>query len=174
MAAARHLRIVAALGATGLLAACAAPDADFATRCMSRVKPVGQYDYAAGQDIPVVMAGQGGTQAGADAVNACIDRLAAEQGLKPGMARTMPSGGPAAATVAEGGSQLRTLVGRPAAPIAVQAQPVPAAGNLPLPTQYPLMPGDRELWFSMTRAQQQRALTYLQSGSTIRSSLGAN
>ncbi|OYX43854.1 MAG: hypothetical protein B7Z02_07820 [Rhodobacterales bacterium 32-67-9] len=69
---------------------------------------------------------------------------------------------------------------QPAPPV---AQPVPVTpaprqqtvrGNLPLPTQYPLMPGDADLWPTLTLAEQQRALLYLKDGSTIRSSLGAN
>jgi len=42
---------------------------------------------------------------------------------------------------------------------------------LPLPTQYPLLPGDVELWAQMTREEQERALTFLAAGSTIRASL---
>ncbi len=45
------------------------------------------------------------------------------------------------------------------------------AGGLPLPTQYALMPGDAELWPQLTLAQQQRAMRFLDDGSTIRSSL---
>ncbi|MEO1562521.1 MAG: hypothetical protein AAFR98_03725 [Pseudomonadota bacterium] len=44
-------------------------------------------------------------------------------------------------------------------------------GRLPLPTQYPLLPGDVELWAQMTREEQERALTFLAAGSTIRASL---
>jgi len=40
-----------------------------------------------------------------------------------------------------------------------------------LPTAYPLMPGDAELWRTMNAAERQRALRFLQEGSTIRSSL---
>jgi hypothetical protein len=47
----------------------------------------------------------------------------------------------------------------------------PAPGKLALPTQYPLLPGDAELWNSLTRAQQERALTFLKQGGTIRDSL---
>jgi hypothetical protein len=46
-----------------------------------------------------------------------------------------------------------------------------AAGKLPLPTQYPLLPGDAELWASLTREQQDRALVFLADGSTIRGSM---
>lgn len=46
-----------------------------------------------------------------------------------------------------------------------------AAGKLPLPTQYPLLPGDAELWASLTLEQQERALKFLADGGTIRGSL---
>ena len=46
-----------------------------------------------------------------------------------------------------------------------------SGGGLPLPTQYALMPGDAELWPQLTLAQQQRAMRFLDDGSTIRSSL---
>lgn len=40
-----------------------------------------------------------------------------------------------------------------------------------LPTAYPLQPGDEQLWSGMTAPQRERALLFLQDGSTIRSSL---
>lgn len=46
-----------------------------------------------------------------------------------------------------------------------------ADGRLALPTAYPLQPGDAELWATLTRAQQERALAFLRTGGTIRSSL---
>ena len=58
-----------------------------------------------------------------------------------------------------------TVATLPAAPQKV------APGKLPLPSQYPLLPGDAELWASLTRAQQERALKFLADGSTIRGSL---
>jgi len=54
-----------------------------------------------------------------------------------------------------------------AAPKAPPAKP----GKLALPTQYVLLPGDAELWATLTREQQERALGFLKDGSTIRSSL---
>lgn len=45
------------------------------------------------------------------------------------------------------------------------------SGKLPLPTEYPLLPGDAELWPSLTLEEQQRAIEFLKSGSSIRSSL---
>jgi hypothetical protein len=46
-----------------------------------------------------------------------------------------------------------------------------AKGKLPLPTQYPLLAGDAALWPTLTLAEQQRALEFLATGSTIASSL---
>ena len=40
-----------------------------------------------------------------------------------------------------------------------------------LPTAYPLLPGDAELWQGMNLEQRERALLFLQDGSTIASSL---
>lgn len=50
----------------------------------------------------------------------------------------------------------------------------PLRGTLPLPTQFPLMSGDAGLWPRMTMAQQRRAMQFLQTGSTILSSLRAD
>lgn len=44
-------------------------------------------------------------------------------------------------------------------------------GTLPVPSQYPLMREDAALWANLTMPQQRRAMLFLQSGSTIRSSL---
>jgi len=44
-------------------------------------------------------------------------------------------------------------------------------GNLAFPHGYPKMSGDMALWPTLTEAQQRRAILFLQSGSTIRSSL---
>lgn len=46
-----------------------------------------------------------------------------------------------------------------------------APGKLPLPAGYALLPGDAELWPTLSREQQERALLFLQDGSTIRASL---
>lgn len=50
----------------------------------------------------------------------------------------------------------------------------PVRGTLALPTQFPLMSGDTALWPRMTMAQQRRAMQFLQTGSTILSSLQAD
>lgn len=47
----------------------------------------------------------------------------------------------------------------------------PKDGKLALPTQYPLMKDDAALWPTLTLEQQKRAILFLQSGSSIRSSL---
>lgn len=44
-------------------------------------------------------------------------------------------------------------------------------GTLPVPRQYPLMREDAALWVNLTMSQQRRAMLFLKSGSTIRSSL---
>ena len=49
-----------------------------------------------------------------------------------------------------------------------------APGGQALPTDYPLMPGDAELWAGLSPAQRRLALSYLRSGGTIRSSLAEN
>jgi hypothetical protein len=46
-----------------------------------------------------------------------------------------------------------------------------APGKLALPAGYALLPGDAELWPTLTREQQERALLFLKDGSTIRASL---
>ncbi|MGB3316580.1 MAG: hypothetical protein WBB85_19445, partial [Albidovulum sp.] len=55
-----------------------------------------------------------------------------------------------------------------ATPVKVPKTP---KGKLPLPVQYPLLPGDTELWPTLSREQQDRAMLFLQDGSTIRASL---
>lgn len=49
---------------------------------------------------------------------------------------------------------------------------VSTSGAIPFPAKYVAeLPGDRELWASLTPEQQQRALAFLSTGSTIQSSL---
>lgn len=48
---------------------------------------------------------------------------------------------------------------------------VSQGSHVPLPWDFPLMPGDAALWETLTVEQQRRALTFLSDGSTIRSSL---
>jgi len=121
---------------------------EFVLACQFEVNPPGSYDYPAGVPVPTVKPGPGGTQDGADALNVCIRRKAAEAGV--------------------------TTVSKPAP--GAEANPkrvaqMTAPGILPLPTQYPLEPGDAALWPTLTLEQQQRAILFLQDGSTIKSSL---
>lgn len=55
------------------LAGCAfSPRSDPVVHCMLQIDPPGSYEYDAGVSNPFVTPGEGGTQAGADALNACI------------------------------------------------------------------------------------------------------
>lgn len=137
-----------------LLAGCAetrAPDPfDRAvTGCIAETGAPGRYTYdrsAIGPNgLPVIRAAEGGTIRGEAFVTACV-----EARMSPGSGRIVT-----------------------AAPTPAVVKPAPGKnlGGLPLPTQYALMPGDAELWNTLTREQQERALRFLASGSTIRSSL---
>jgi hypothetical protein len=84
------------------------------------------------------------------------------------------------ASVLSGGAGYHGAVlkeGTAAAPVAAAEPAKPSKtvqtvkGKLPLPTGYPLLPGDAELWATLTLEQQRRALLFLQDGSTIRASL---
>jgi len=63
----------------GLLAVagCGSPQPDFSVQCMFEVDAPGSYSLSNGGSTPVAVPGEGGTQAGADALNACIQRKAA-------------------------------------------------------------------------------------------------
>lgn len=70
------------LGAACLvISACSSPKADYLTSCMFETKAKGSYSSPA-QAVPVAtpVPGTGATQAGADALNACIQRRAAADG----------------------------------------------------------------------------------------------
>jgi len=54
------------------------------------------------------------------------------------------------------------------------SQPRTVNGKYSLPTLYPLMAGDSEIWGSLTATEQERALQFLKNGSTIRSSLSGD
>jgi len=45
-----------------------------------------------------------------------------------------------------------------------------ARGEIPFPAGYAVMPGDRELWASMSDAERRRALAFLSTGATLQSS----
>lgn len=174
--------------------------ADLVTRCQIELRPKGQYSYAPGQRVPVVKPGAGGSQAEADALNACIRaRVAGGRGAGSMNVPIRESGpAPAGATAAGAsarprytkkqrgapvlsggagysGSYLEGGSGRGYAPATAPERPrtirKARRGVAPLPSGYPLLPGDEELWYSLTPAQQQRALEFLSDGSTIRSSL---
>ena len=123
---------------------------DALTSCMFDTSPPGAYaarERVLGPNgLPLVTptvddAGVPGTPAAAAELNTCIEQRFAAANLLP-------------ATTAAG--------------TAPQPQSTSA---LPFPTGYPVQPGDRELWASLTPAEQQRALGFLKIGSTIRSSL---
>lgn len=69
------------------------------------------------------------------------------------------------------GAYLQTTPAQPQTAPKPAPAPRTAPGKLPLPTEYALLPGDAELWPTLTRAQQDRALLFLKDGSTIRAAL---
>lgn len=69
------------------------------------------------------------------------------------------------------GAYLKTTPEEPEQATKPAAAAKVAPGKLPLPTDYPLLPGDAELWPTLTRAEQERALLFLKDGSSIRASL---
>lgn len=172
---------------------------DYALHCQFELKPKGYYTYDASRGIPVVKPAQGGTKAEADALNACIRAKAAGQGSATAGVASQPVRESAAAptgaapdakprytkrkrgaAVLSGGagyhgSYLEGGTGNTFAGATVVAEPRKTKrarrGLAPLPSGYPLMPGDEALWYSLTPAQQQRARQFLEDGSTIRSSL---
>ena len=82
----RHLKRIAAL--IGLLAlaalsGCGSTGPDYPLQCIFELKPVGAYEYPAGVAVPTVVPAEGGTQEGADALNACIRTRAAAAGAAP-------------------------------------------------------------------------------------------
>ncbi len=86
--------------------------------------------------------------------------------IQPGPNVTQAQADRINACIAAGGPQATVAAAPASVPTIVETN-----GTLPLPTEYALQPGDAELWASLTTAQQQRALLFLDSGSTIRSSL---
>ncbi|PPB82146.1 hypothetical protein LV82_00068 [Albidovulum inexpectatum] len=102
------------------------------------------------------------------AVSACVQDDTPPAGAR--LAYTPPQKGTAVLSGGAGyhGAYLKEVAPENAQPSTEQpAEP----GKLPLPTQYPLLPGDAELWATLTREQQERALQFLRDGSTIRASL---
>ena len=77
---------------------------------------------------------------------------------------------PAAGGTQSGAGMIQNCLARKAND-GVKTQDTTNTGGLPLPVSYPLLPGDAELWPTLTRAQQERALAFLADGSTISASL---
>ncbi|MCV2865325.1 hypothetical protein [Defluviimonas sp. WL0075] len=109
-------------------------------------------------------------------INACLVRAGAGA-IEREVTVPVPTPEREGASIFSEGTGYRgsTLVNVTLSPVAAdpapRPAPKPAKGKLPLPTSYPLLPGDAELWATLTREQQERALLFLQDGSTIRASL---
>lgn len=144
----------------GPIAICAA-DAGLTLRASRAVE--------AGHDGPV-----DATPEEARAINDCLVRSGG-QALTRTVTQSVPTPEREGAGVISDGTGYRGSVLVPVriAPVEPVAQPYvkPATGPLPLPTGYALLPGDAELWTTLTRAEQERALLFLMDGSTIRASL---
>lgn len=97
--------------------------------------------------LPVIRAGAGATIRGEVLMNGCVE---------------------ARMTSTAGASGSVAVVSAPV----VKPAKGPNKGGLALPSGFALMAGDAELWNSLSRAQQERALQFLKNGSTIRASLG--
>jgi hypothetical protein len=175
---------------------------DYVLQCQREIRPKGYYTYDAGQRVPVVVPDQGGTQVEADALNACIRSKAYGKKTAATMMTPVPesSAGPVAGSAAtardkprytrkqrgaallSGGSGYRGAyleggTGNGAIAVAPPETQKPKRlrrGLAPPPSGYPLLPGDEDLWYSLTPAQQERARQFLEDGSTIRSSLQAD
>lgn len=85
--------------------------------------------------------------------------------VRPGLNGTWPEANAVNACIQQKAARRAKAAPKASAPRAT------LDGKLPLPTAFPLMPGDTALWPTLTLAQQQRALVFLRNGSTIRSSL---
>lgn len=175
----------------------AAAKTDYAALCQSEIRPKGYYTYESRAAVPVVTPAPGGTQAEADQINACIRAKAyggksagamtqpiAEDSAAPkGVATQSAAAAPRYSKKQRGSAVLSGGAGYHGAVMEggvgyggnVNVAPVKARkarrGLASLPSGYPLLPGDEDLWVSLTPAQQQRAIEFLQDGSTIRSSL---
>lgn len=117
------LGLVLCLAAGMAQAQAGAPD--LALRCQFEVNPAGAYEYPAGVAAPVVVPGAGGTQAGADALNACIRAKAAAAALPVATAPQRPA--QMVSTRMEGGRAVSTYSDGPAS----------AAGTRPARAQKP-------------------------------------
>ena len=71
------IRTLPLLAVAAALSACAGSGGpDYPVTCVARTGAQGAYDYPAGVAVPTVTPAEGGTQAGADAINACIREMA--------------------------------------------------------------------------------------------------
>lgn len=165
----RGTGLIAALFGVGLLAGCATgvvgPKATDATGCLA--------DYRA-------QTAQHGRSAEIDgAYRACLARVGATpEQIRAAESRPYYTPEVRGAGAMTGGTGYRgsyRMPGGVPSPATAPAKPVkapkPAKGKLPLPTGYPLLPGDAALWPTLTLKQQERAMFFLQHGGTIRSSL---
>ncbi|QFS81475.1 hypothetical protein FIU97_01330 [Roseivivax sp. THAF40] len=99
-------RLAAMICAPLLLAACGSGgsggSSDPMVGCIMQIQPPGTYDYAAGTKLPVATPGPGGTQAGADALNACArERVFGNTAVAASVAAEMQS--PTSVAIRDGG-----------------------------------------------------------------------
>ena len=181
------IRTAASLMALAALGACttaAGPDRSIVDACIRQAGMSGQYkvEYALVSNTQSyqVVPGQGSTVVQAAAANACIAQASGQTtaaGPVPGAVYYTPSQKKTAALSGGTGYHGSVLTGgKTSGAVAAAPAPVKAAkgknlGGLPLPMQYPLLPGDPALWNTLTKAQQERALLFLSDGSTIAASL---
>lgn len=170
---------------------------DYAALCQREIRPKGYYTYESRAAVPVVKPAEGGTQAEADQINACIRSKAYGGKSASAMSSPIAEDSPAprgvaaqstaatphysktrrGASVLSGGSGYHGAVLEGGTGYGGTVDQTPPKrrkapkGSMALPSGYPLLPGDEGLWYSLTPAQQQRAIEFLEDGSTIRSSL---
>jgi hypothetical protein len=176
----------ALIASVTLLAACRQPIGEYATnaeqckgayddvRSQFRRKTAGQIGPGTGLAKAIVRGQQ------ESAYQDCLARVGATPAQISRAAPLAYTGRQRGAALLSGGAGYRgsylyggagsgpALAAAPQAP--VKAPPTPK-GKLPLPVEYPLLPGDAELWPTLTLEQQKRALLFLKDGSTIRASL---
>lgn len=154
--------VVAATVSCALTACSGSRGPDYVLNCMFETDVPGTYSYPAGVAVPTVEPASGGTAEGAAILNACIAQTAALDAAAGSSQRRAT-----VETESVSGGDFAVSTYGSTASAGVAAGP----GGLPLPTGYPLRPGDRHLWTQLTLAEQQRAILFLQDGSTIASSL---
>jgi hypothetical protein len=99
-------RIAALIGlcAMAALSGCAGSTGpDYPLQCIFDLNPVGAYTYPAGIAVPTVVPAEGGTQEGADALNACIRTRAAAAGAAPASPEPTSAGAPQQNTIQTNG-----------------------------------------------------------------------